>query len=225
MASGPGRILLELLKDVTFRLAPASEEDALSMLDGIQAAQILTGVRGAEPVDRDALTRIIINVSELIDDFPQIQEIDLNPILANSGGATAVDALISVDFSPPKEIYRPTQEEILSAMKRIMQPKAVAVIGASDTEGKIGNSVMKNMINGGYEGKLYPINPKADEILGLKAYKSVKDVPGDIDVAVFAVPAKPWPWSWEANSWASMTGGGRRPICRSAFRWRGRPIR
>jgi acyl-CoA synthetase (NDP forming) len=144
------------------------------MLDGIQAAEILKGVRGAPPVDRAALSRIIVNVSELIDDFPEIQEIDLNPILVNPTGATAVDALIAVDFSPPKDIYRPTQDEILAAMNRIMKPAAVAVIGASDSEGKIGNSVMKNIINGGYKGELYPINPKADEILGLKAYKSVK---------------------------------------------------
>ena len=75
-------------------------------------------------------------------------------------------------------------------MDRIMNPRAVAVIGASDGEGKIGNSVMKNIINGGYAGELYPINPKADEILGKKAYKSVKDVPGVIDIAVFAVPAR-----------------------------------
>ncbi|MEE9570141.1 MAG: acetate--CoA ligase family protein, partial [Gammaproteobacteria bacterium] len=190
VAFGLGGILVEVLKDVTFRLAPANEADAGSMLDGIQAAEILRGVRGAEAVDRGALTRIIVNVSELIDDFPEIQEIDLNPILANPTGATAVDALITVDFSPPKEIYRPTQDQIVSAMTSIMKPKAVAVIGASDSEGKIGNSVMKNIINGGYEGELYPINPKADEIMGRKAYKSVKDVPGDIDIAVFAVPAK-----------------------------------
>src|SRR6187401_3267121 len=75
-------------------------------------------------------------------------------------------------------------------MNRILKPDAVAVIGASAEAGKIGNSVMKNLINGGYQGKLYPIHPKADEIMGHKAYKSVKDVPGDIDVAVFAIPAK-----------------------------------
>jgi len=190
VAFGLGGILVEVLKDITFRLAPTSNSDALSMLDGIEAAEILKGVRGAEPVDRDALASIIVNVSELTADFPEIKEIDLNPILASSSGATAVDALISVDFSPAKELYRPSQEEIVTAMNRIFNPKAVAVIGASDGEGKIGNSVMKNIINGGYEGELYPINPKADEILGKKAYKSVKDVPGDIDVAVFAVPAK-----------------------------------
>jgi len=190
VAFGLGGILVEVLKDVTFRLAPATTEDANSMLDGIQATEVLRGVRGTEAVNRDALTRIIVSVSKLISDFPSIQEIDLNPILANASGATAVDALITVDFSPPKEIYRPTQDAIISAMNRIMKPSAVAVIGASDSEGKIGNSVMKNIINGGYEGELYPINPKADEILGKKAYKSVGDIPEDIDVAVFAVPAK-----------------------------------
>jgi acetyl coenzyme A synthetase (ADP forming)-like protein len=190
VAFGLGGILVEVLKDITFRLAPASKDDALAMLDGIKAAEILKGVRGAEAVDRDALATIIVNTSELTADFPEIQEIDLNPILADQNGATAVDALVSVDFSPPKEVYRPSQEEIVTAMNRIFNPKAVAVVGASDGEGKIGNSVMKNIINGGYEGELYPINPKADEILGKKAYKSVLDIPGDVDVAVFAVPAK-----------------------------------
>ena len=190
VAFGLGGVLVEVLKDITFRLAPATAEDARSMLEGIQAAEVLDGVRGAEAVDRDALTDIIVNVSELIGDFPEIAEIDLNPILAGASGATAVDALIAVDFSPQKELFRPSQEEIVAAMDRIMNPCAVAVIGASDGEGKIGNSVMKNIINGGYAGELYPINPKADEILGKKAYKSVKDVPGEIDVAVFAVPAR-----------------------------------
>jgi acetyl coenzyme A synthetase (ADP forming)-like protein len=190
VAFGLGGVLVEILKDVTFRLAPTGREEALSMLDSIQAAQVLKGARGAEAVDREALARIIVNVSELASDFPEVAEVDLNPILAGPENAVAVDALISVDFSPPKELYRPSREQILAAMNRIMKPKAVAVIGASDSEGKIGNSVMKNIINGGYEGELYPINPKADEILGRKAYKSVKDIPGDIDVAVFAVPAK-----------------------------------
>src|SRR2546428_7622001 len=75
-------------------------------------------------------------------------------------------------------------------MTGIMKPDAVAVLGASAEDGKIGNSVMKTLINGGYEGKIYPINPAAGEILGRQAYQSVQDVPGPIDVAVFAIPAK-----------------------------------
>jgi acetyl coenzyme A synthetase (ADP forming)-like protein len=190
VAFGLGGVLVEVLKDITFRLAPATRDDALSMLDGIQAAEMLKGVRGSEPVDREALATIIQRVSQLVTDFPEISEVDLNPVFATPKGATAVDVRILVDWNPPEPRYRPTQDEIVRAMNRIMRPDSVAVIGASSEDGKIGNSVMKNLINGGYKGKIYPINPKADEILGYKAYGSVKDIPGEVDVAVFAIPAK-----------------------------------
>ena len=190
VAFGLGGVLVEVLRDITFRLAPASRDDALSMLDGVAAAEVLKGVRGAAAVDREALADIIVNVSELVSEFPEIREVDLNPVLADADGAAAVDSVMTVDFAPQPEPYRPSRDEIVSAMQRIMNPRAVAVIGASDGEGKIGNSVMKNIINGGYAGALYPINPRADEILGKKCYKSVKDIPEDVDVAIFAVPAK-----------------------------------
>jgi acetyl coenzyme A synthetase (ADP forming)-like protein len=160
------------------------------MLDGIAAAEMLKGVRGGEPVDREALAGLIENVSRLVSDFPEISELDLNPVFASKRGAIAADVRIVLDFEPPVERYRPSQEDIVRQMNRIMKPDRVAVIGASAEDGKIGNSVMKNLINGGYQGEIYPIHPKADEIMGRKAYKSVLDVPGDIDVAVFAIPAK-----------------------------------
>ena len=190
VAFGMGGILVEVLKDVTFRLAPTSTGDALSMLDSIAAAEILRGVRGAKPVDRDALAGMIEQVSALVADFPEIVEMDLNPVFASDTGATAADVRIVLNFSPPVPRYRPAHELIVAQMNRIMKPDAVAVIGASAENGKIGNSVMKNLINGGYQGAIYPIHPSADSILGRKAYRSVKDVPGTIDVAVFAIPAK-----------------------------------
>ena len=190
VAFGLGGMLVEVLKDITFRLAPATREDALSMLDGIAAAEILKGVRGADPVNRDSLAGMIENVSTLISDFPEISEMDLNPVFATKNGAIAADVRIVVDFAPAPARYRPSHDDIVRDMNRIMKPDAVAVIGASAEDGKIGNSVMKNLINGGYKGEIYPINPSADEIMGRKAYKSVKDVPGKIDVAVFAIPAK-----------------------------------
>jgi acetyl coenzyme A synthetase (ADP forming)-like protein len=190
VAFGLGGVLVEVLKDITFRLAPASKDDALSMLDGIAAAPILKGVRGGDAVDRQALARIIQNVSKLVSDFPEITEMDLNPVFATRKGAIAADVRIVVDFNPAPARFRPAHDDIVRDMNRIMKPDAVAVIGASTEEGKIGNSVMKNLINGGYKGEIYPINPSADEIMGRKAYKSVKDVPGKIDVAVFAIPAK-----------------------------------
>ena len=190
VAFGLGGVLVEVLKDITFRLAPATKEDALSMLDGIQAAEMLKGVRGSDPVDREALARLIVGVSELVTDFPEISELDLNPVFASKSGAIAADVRIVVDFHPKPSRHRPAEADVVKSMNRIMQPKAIAVIGASDEAGKIGNSVMKNLINGGYQGQIYPIHPKAAEIMGHKAYKSVKDVPGEIDTAVFAIPAK-----------------------------------
>ncbi|MFI5585230.1 acetate--CoA ligase family protein [Amycolatopsis sp. NPDC051758] len=190
VAFGLGGVLVEVLKDVTFRLAPTSTEEALSMIDGIQAAEILRGVRGAEPVDRDALAAVITGLGQLVADFPQLSEVDLNPVLATPAGATAVDVRILVDPDAAKEPFRFTQEEILASMNRIMKPASIAVIGASAEAGKIGNSVMKNLVNGGYAGEIHPINPKATEILDRKAYASITDVPGDVDVAVFAIPAK-----------------------------------
>jgi len=190
VAFGLGGVLVEVLKDITFRLAPATTEDALSMLDGIQAAEILRGVRGAQPVDREALAKMIERVSVLVADFPEISELDLNPVFASEKGATAADVRVVLNFNPPPARFRPEPKLIVEQMNRIMRPNAVAVIGASAENGKIGNSVMKNLINGGYQGTIYPIHPSADSILGKKAYKSVKDVPGEIDVAVFAIPAK-----------------------------------
>ncbi|MGH6874378.1 MAG: acetate--CoA ligase family protein, partial [Aestuariivirgaceae bacterium] len=190
VAFGLGGVLVEVLKDITFRLAPVTKDDAVSMLDDIQAAEMLKGVRGSEPVNRDALAGLIQKVGNLVSDFPEIVEMDLNPVFAAAAGATAADVRIVVDFATQERRYRPKEEDIIRQMNRIMKPDAVAVIGASAEDGKIGNSVMKNLINGGYRGKIYPIHPKTDEIMGLKAHKSVKDVPGEIDVAVFAIPAK-----------------------------------
>ncbi len=189
VAFGLGGVLVEVLKDITFRLAPATKQDALSMLDGIQAHEMLKGVRGSDPANRDAIADIIVNVSQLITDFPEISEMDLNPVFATKANAIAADVRIVVDFAPPPPRPRPNHDDIVRQMNRIMKPKAVAVIGASAENGKIGNSVMKNLINGGYKGEIYPIHPKADEIMGKKVYKSVKDVPGEIDIAVFAIPA------------------------------------
>lgn len=190
VAFGLGGVLVEVLKDVTFRMAPVDRAEAQSMVEGIAAAEILRGVRGAAPVDQSALVDLIGRVSDLVIDFPQFAEVDLNPVLSTPEGATAVDVRILVEKDAPVTPDRFSQDAILTAMNRIMRPASIAVIGASAEDGKIGNSVMKNLINGGYKGAIYPINPKAVEILGVQSYSSITEVPGDVDVAVFAIPAK-----------------------------------
>ncbi|MDB6103094.1 MAG: CoA-binding protein, partial [Gammaproteobacteria bacterium] len=126
VAFGMGGILVEVLKDITFRLAPATTEDALSMLDGIQAAEILRGVRGAQPVDRAALGKMIERVSALVADFPEISELDLNPVFASEKGATAADVRVVLNFNPPPARFRPDPKLIVEQMNRIMRPNAVA---------------------------------------------------------------------------------------------------
>lgn len=74
-------------------------------------------------------------------------------------------------------------------MKELLSPNSVAIIGASNDETKLGGMLVKNMLNAGFKGKLYPINPKGGEIMGLKAYPSVTDVGEPIDLAVVAVKA------------------------------------
>ena len=68
-------------------------------------------------------------------------------------------------------------------------PKRVAIIGASPDPKKIGHQIIKNVIDGGYEGEIIPINPNAGSVLGHKAYKSLSDVPEGVDLVVIAIPA------------------------------------
>ncbi|UCC89939.1 MAG: acetate--CoA ligase family protein [Anaerolineales bacterium] len=75
-------------------------------------------------------------------------------------------------------------------LETLFSPKSVAVVGASRTQGKLGYAVLSNIIQSGFSGHIYPINPKADEILGLPCYASLDDVEGEIDLAVIVIPAK-----------------------------------
>lgn len=74
-------------------------------------------------------------------------------------------------------------------INKIFKPDSVAVIGASDTPGKVGYIIVSNIISGGYKGKIYPVNPKGGEIQGLKAYKNIKDIPEKVDLVIMSIPA------------------------------------
>ena len=190
VAFGLGGTLVEVLQDITFRLAPAESADAHAMLNDISGSKILDGVRGQAGVDRTVLARTIEQVSHLVNDFPEISELDLNPVFASADGAVAADVRVLLNSDAVPERHQHTPDEILASMKRIMEPSAVAVIGASAEDGKIGNSVMRNLIDGGYEGDLYPVHPKADQILGHQCYPSIVDIPGNVDIAIFCIPAQ-----------------------------------
>lgn len=92
MMFGLGGIFVEVLKDVSFRALPMSRADAAEMIEEIQSSTILAGVRGAPPVDRDALIDLMMKVSQLALAHPEIKEIDLNPVILRHDGYDVVDA-------------------------------------------------------------------------------------------------------------------------------------
>jgi len=97
---GLGGIYVEVLKDVSFRIAPLSETDAREMISEIKTYKILTGVRGEESVDIEAIVDSLLRLSKLVTDFPQISELDINPLSVmpkSKGGAVALDARIALE--------------------------------------------------------------------------------------------------------------------------------
>jgi len=91
---GLGGIFTEILKDVSFRLAPLEKRDTLEMMDEIKAHKILDAVRGMDAVDRDILSEILINVGKIGVENDTIKEIDINPVIISGSRPVAVDALI-----------------------------------------------------------------------------------------------------------------------------------
>jgi acetyl coenzyme A synthetase (ADP forming)-like protein len=104
VACGAGGILVELLKDVAVRLTPLSEEDAEEMVNELRTAPLLAGYRGAEPHDVAALRDIILRVATMVEDLPQITELDLNPVFVHVRGATIVDARVRVAAVEPEPL-------------------------------------------------------------------------------------------------------------------------
>lgn len=96
---GLGGVLVEVLKDVTFRIVPLSKRDAAEMITEIKGYALLDGYRGQEAVDIPSLEKLILQVSDFIEKNPQIEELDLNPLIANKDSIVAVDARIIIAAS------------------------------------------------------------------------------------------------------------------------------
>jgi acetyltransferase len=91
-------------------------------------------------------------------------------------------------------------------LDKIFDPRSVAIIGASDEEGTVGYALMKNFMELGFEGKIYPVNLRKTEILGLKAYQTIEQIPEPVDLAVIATPAKTVPEIVEKCGKAGIKG-------------------
>jgi acyl-CoA synthetase (NDP forming) len=102
---GLGGVATEVLGDHAARLTPLTDADASALIRSVRAAPLLLGHRGRPAVDTEALAGILLRVSQLADDLPEVAELDLNPVIAQPGGACAVDARIRVTPAQPKDPF------------------------------------------------------------------------------------------------------------------------
>ena len=79
---------------------------------------------------------------------------------------------------------------VTKKLTKLFNPKVIAIIGATAHEGTVGHSLVRNIIGSGFDGIVYPVNPKRDNILGVKTYPNIKDIPDKVDLAIIATPAR-----------------------------------
>jgi len=104
---GMGGILVEVLRDVSFRIVPFSEKDAAEMIDETRGAKLLDGVRGDKPADVAALRQLLVQVSDLVAKHGEIDEMDLNPVIVYEKGLTVVDARVVLTTGDHKKGHAP----------------------------------------------------------------------------------------------------------------------
>lgn len=187
VAFGLGGIFTEAVADVAFALAPVDDADCRDMVAQLRARRLLGPVRGLPRVDMDALVAIIRAIAQMAADNPEIAEIDVNPLLAAGTHLVAADALVVLARAPvdgaagtaPGPAARLPHD-----LDAVFAPSSVAVVGASDDADKWGGSLLRNLVDGGFPGAVYPVNPRQDVILGLPAYASLRDLPAVPDLAV-----------------------------------------
>jgi 3-hydroxypropionyl-CoA synthetase (ADP-forming) len=213
---GIGGIYTEVFKDVTFRVLPITKEDAVSMMEDLKGKQILKGFRGAPPVSMDALANALVSIGNLGTDMaPYYESIDFNPVIFYEKEYVVVDAKILLRDNPDLQVISKAQPDS-EFMDLFFNAKSVALIGASPEAGKIGNSVLESLVKHEYKGKVYPVNAKGyPEIMGIKAYKSLEDIPDNVDIAVVTVDLKFVPDLLKAASkkgihnFVVISGGGK----------------
>jgi acyl-CoA synthetase (NDP forming) len=186
---GLGGTFAETLSDITFRVAPITEEDANEMLEEISAKSLLGKFRGQHAADRRQLIMTLMGLSRIAVEHPDIAEIDINPFLITpDGGAWAVDALVVIREEGGEKAFLPPVDP--GPLGYFFHPKPIAFIGASAQIGKWGHILLTSTISGGFEGDIYLVNSKGGTIAGRKVYRSVADIPGNVDLAVVTIPAR-----------------------------------
>ncbi|HEX2014928.1 MAG TPA: acetate--CoA ligase family protein [Nitrososphaera sp.] len=189
--AGIGGIYTEIFKDVSFRVLPITKEDALSMIEDLKGKQILRGFRGMGAVDKDMLAEALVNIGRFGTEMaPYYESVDFNPVIFYEKDYVVVDAKILLKDKPDLEVVSNAKPDS-EYMDLFFNAKSVALVGASPEAGKVGNSVLESLVKHDYKGKVFPVNAKGyPEIMGIRAYKSIEDIPEKVDVVVVTVDLK-----------------------------------
>ena len=185
--AGLGGVMTEVFKDVAFRMLPITTSDAKSMINELKGSKLLKGFRGSAPVDLNMVAKMLVQIGKLgVDNADYINSIDFNPVIVYPKSHFVVDAKIILNNKFTKNSISKVKPNITS-MESFFTPKSVALVGASATPGKIGNSVLDALGKQDYKGKVFPINPKQKEILGIKCYPSLDAIKAKVDLVVVCI--------------------------------------
>ena len=184
VAFGLGGVMTEVLGDVALVVVPPSERDIAELPDLIRAKKVLGPFRGAPAVDRTQIAQVIRALARIATDFPEVSEVDVNPLLVAGDRPVAADALVI--FGPAAVTAGPART-FEPDLRAVLAPDSVAIIGASDDIRKWGGSALRNILDGGYRGTIYPVNPRGGVFFGVRAYSSLADLPEAPDLALLAV--------------------------------------
>lgn len=188
---GIGGIYTEVFKDVSFRVLPITDEDAISMINDLKGNKILRGFRGMPPVSMEMLARALVSIGKFGTEMaPYYESVDFNPVIFYENDYVAVDAKILLREKPDLDVISKAEPNS-EFMDLFFNAEGIALIGASPEAGKIGNSVLVSLAKHEYKGKVYPVNAKGyQDIMGLKAYKSIEEIPEKVDVVIVTVDLK-----------------------------------
>ena len=188
---GLGGINTEIFKDVTFRVLPITPKDTEEMIENLKGKSMLKGFRGSEPVDLALLSDMLMKIAKLGTDAAAYYEsVDFNPVILYPHDYFVVDAKILLREKPEPQIISNAEPDS-SYMDLFFNARSVALIGASPEAGKVGNSVLHSLAKHDYKGKVFPVNAKGyQEIMGIKAFKSLDDINEPVDVVVVTVDLK-----------------------------------
>ncbi len=189
---GLGGIFTEALADAAFRIAPLDEWQARRMIEEISARKLLSGFRGEAPADVDQIVKVLLGLSRLGLEQPDIREVDINPLIVTPRGkVTAVDALVVLDEHPvpADRLQTANTKKVIADIEAMTHAKSIAVIGAPRTTTDGFPGIFACIADFGYAGELYPVNRHADEIQGRKAYPSLTAIGKPVDLVVISIPA------------------------------------